>query len=111
MRIRSARRITCGVRTSGSGASRTRGGPVRQVAEPPRKRGKRLPSQLTHLAGEPPVGDAGKRSAPDVLDEGTAFLTMGEDRASYLVEQGRTVDIFTNPRNQLTEDYVSGRFG
>ena len=41
----------------------------------------------------------------------TAFLTMGEDRAGYLVEQGRTVDIFTNPRNQLTEDYVSGRFG
>ena len=41
----------------------------------------------------------------------TAFLTMGEDRAGYLVEQGRTVDIFTNPKNQLTEDYVSGRFG
>jgi phosphate transport system ATP-binding protein len=41
----------------------------------------------------------------------TAFLTMGEDRAGYLVEQGRTIDIFTNPRNQLTEDYVSGRFG
>jgi len=41
----------------------------------------------------------------------TAFLTMGEDRAGYVVEQGRTVDIFTNPKNQLTEDYVSGRFG
>jgi phosphate transport system ATP-binding protein len=41
----------------------------------------------------------------------TAFLTMGEDRAGYLVEQGRTVDIFTNPKDQLTEDYVSGRFG
>ncbi len=41
----------------------------------------------------------------------TAFLTMGEDRAGYLVEQGRTVDIFTRPRDQLTEDYVSGRFG
>jgi phosphate transport system ATP-binding protein len=41
----------------------------------------------------------------------TAFLTMGDDRAGYLVEQGRTVDIFTNPKNQLTEDYVSGRFG
>ena len=41
----------------------------------------------------------------------TAFLTMGEDRAGYLVEQGRTVDIFTNPKNKLTEDYVSGRFG
>jgi phosphate transport system ATP-binding protein len=41
----------------------------------------------------------------------TAFLTMGEDHAGYVVEDGRTVDIFTNPRNQLTEDYVSGRFG
>ena len=41
----------------------------------------------------------------------TAFLTMGDDRAGYVVEQGRTVDIFTNPKNQLTEDYVSGRFG
>jgi phosphate transport system ATP-binding protein len=41
----------------------------------------------------------------------TAFLTMGEDRAGFVVEQGRTTDIFTNPKNQLTEDYVSGRFG
>ncbi len=41
----------------------------------------------------------------------TAFLTMGDDRAGYLVEQDRTVEIFTNPKNQLTEDYVSGRFG
>jgi phosphate transport system ATP-binding protein len=41
----------------------------------------------------------------------TAFLTMGDDRAGYLVEMGPTVDLFTNPRNKLTEDYVSGRFG
>jgi phosphate transport system ATP-binding protein len=41
----------------------------------------------------------------------TVFLTMGEDRAGYVVEQARTVDIFTNPKNKLTEDYVSGRFG
>ncbi len=41
----------------------------------------------------------------------TVFMTMGEDRAGYVVEQGETVQIFTNPRNQLTEDYVSGRFG
>ena len=41
----------------------------------------------------------------------TVFLTMGEDRAGYVVEQGETVSIFTNPQNQLTEDYVSGRFG
>jgi phosphate transport system ATP-binding protein len=43
--------------------------------------------------------------------DATVFMTMGDDRAGYVVEQGRTIDIFTNPRNQLTEDYVSGRFG
>jgi phosphate transport system ATP-binding protein len=41
----------------------------------------------------------------------TVFLTMGDDRAGYVVEQNRTVEIFTNPKDQLTEDYVSGRFG
>ncbi len=41
----------------------------------------------------------------------TVFMTMGEDRAGYVVEQAQTIDIFTNPKNQLTEDYVSGRFG
>ena len=43
--------------------------------------------------------------------DGTAFLTMGEDRAGYVVETGPTSQIFTNPQHQLTEDYVSGRFG
>ena len=41
----------------------------------------------------------------------TVFMTMGEDRAGFVVETAPTVDIFTNPKNQLTEDYVSGRFG
>jgi len=41
----------------------------------------------------------------------TVFLTMGDDRAGYVVEVGDTVKIFTNPREQLTEDYISGRFG
>jgi phosphate transport system ATP-binding protein len=41
----------------------------------------------------------------------TVFLTMGEDRAGYLVEKGPTAKIFTDPNNKLTEDYVSGRFG
>ena len=41
----------------------------------------------------------------------TAFLTMGDDRAGYLVESGPTPRIFSSPREQLTEDYVSGRFG
>jgi phosphate transport system ATP-binding protein len=41
----------------------------------------------------------------------TVFMTMAEDRAGYVVEQGQTIEIFTNPKHQLTEDYVSGRFG
>jgi phosphate transport system ATP-binding protein len=45
------------------------------------------------------------------ISDYTAFFTMGTDRAGYLVEMDETVQIFTNPRDQLTEDYVSGRFG
>ncbi len=45
------------------------------------------------------------------ISDQTAFFTMGDDRAGYLVEMDDTVRIFTNPTNQLTEDYVSGRFG
>jgi phosphate transport system ATP-binding protein len=41
----------------------------------------------------------------------TIFMTMADDRAGFVVEQGDTMEIFTNPTNQLTEDYVSGRFG
>jgi phosphate transport system ATP-binding protein len=41
----------------------------------------------------------------------TVFLNMADDRAGYVVEEGQTLGIFTNPKNQLTEDYVSGRFG
>jgi phosphate transport system ATP-binding protein len=41
----------------------------------------------------------------------TVMMTMGDDRAGYVVETGPTNEIFTNPRNQVTEDYVSGRFG
>ena len=50
------------------------------------------------------------QQAARVSDE-TAFLNMGDDRAGYLIEMGPTAQIFTNPKNQLTEDYVSGRFG
>jgi phosphate transport system ATP-binding protein len=41
----------------------------------------------------------------------TVFLTMGDDRAGYVVEQDETGKIFTAPQQQLTADYVSGRFG
>jgi len=41
----------------------------------------------------------------------TAFFTMDEDRAGLMVEYGETHQIFTNPRDQRTEDYITGRFG
>ena len=41
----------------------------------------------------------------------TAFFMMNEDRAGYLVEHGPTDQIFTNPRDRRTEDYITGRFG
>jgi phosphate transport system ATP-binding protein len=36
----------------------------------------------------------------------TAFMYLGE-----LVEYGPTKQIFENPRNELTERYISGKFG
>jgi phosphate transport system ATP-binding protein len=45
------------------------------------------------------------------VSDDTAFFTMADDRAGYLVEAGETVRIFTNPTERLTEDYISGRFG
>jgi phosphate transport system ATP-binding protein len=45
------------------------------------------------------------------VSDRTAFFTLGEDRAGYLVEEGPTRRIFTDPANRLTEDYVAGRFG
>ena len=41
----------------------------------------------------------------------TAFFNMMESRAGYLVEYGPTKQLFTNPRERATEDYVTGRFG
>jgi phosphate transport system ATP-binding protein len=41
----------------------------------------------------------------------TAFLNMDEDRAGSLVEFGKTDDIFTTPKNEITEAYITGRFG
>ena len=36
----------------------------------------------------------------------TGFFLMGE-----LIEFGGTKQIFTNPRDRRTEDYITGRFG
>jgi phosphate transport system ATP-binding protein len=41
----------------------------------------------------------------------TAFLITDERRTGELVEFGETRAIFTNPRDQRTEAYITGRFG
>ena len=40
-----------------------------------------------------------------------AFIMMEEDRAGVLVEYGSTSQLFTNPKDKRTEDYITGRFG
>ena len=40
------------------------------------------------------------------ISDQTAFLMQGE-----LIEYGKTSDIFTKPKQKMTEDYITGRFG
>jgi phosphate transport system ATP-binding protein len=41
----------------------------------------------------------------------TAFMLAEEDRIGRLVEFAPTSEIFTNPTEKRTEDYITGRFG
>jgi len=50
------------------------------------------------------------QQAARVSDQ-TAFLLMGDDGAGHLVEYRPPQDIFTNPHDKRTEDYITGRFG
>ncbi len=40
------------------------------------------------------------------VSDHTAFLYLGE-----MIEFGKTDQVFTNPRNRRTEDYITGRYG
>ena len=40
------------------------------------------------------------------VSQRTAFFHMG-----YLIEEGDTTEIFTNPKLEKTQDYITGRFG
>ena len=40
------------------------------------------------------------------ISDNTAFFLTGE-----VIEYGKTMDIFQNPQNKKTEDYITGRFG
>ncbi|MFT4040617.1 MAG: phosphate ABC transporter ATP-binding protein PstB [Thermomicrobiales bacterium] len=41
----------------------------------------------------------------------TAFFSLGENRMGVLVEAAPTKQLFTNPSDKRTEDYITGRFG
>jgi phosphate transport system ATP-binding protein len=45
------------------------------------------------------------------VSDRAAFLMMEGDRAGVLVEYGPTSELFTNPKDKRTEDYITGRFG
>jgi len=46
-----------------------------------------------------------QQQAARVSDE-TGFMYLGE-----LIEFGPTAQIFTRPRNEQTEDYITGKYG
>ena len=50
------------------------------------------------------------QQAARVSDQ-TAFLSVGQDSAGHLVEYGNTRQLFTNPTDERTEAYITGRFG
>jgi len=41
----------------------------------------------------------------------TAVMMMADDRAGELIEFGQTRQVFTQPKEKRTEDYITGRFG
>ncbi|RLP70354.1 phosphate ABC transporter ATP-binding protein [Mycetocola manganoxydans] len=55
------------------------------------------------------------QQAARVADRTAFFTALADkgtgDRTGVLVEFGRTTQIFEDPRDQRTEDYISGRFG
>jgi len=50
------------------------------------------------------------QQAARVSDQ-TVFFSLNERRQGELVEASPTHQLFTNPREQRTEDYITGRFG
>jgi phosphate transport system ATP-binding protein len=50
------------------------------------------------------------QQAARVSDQ-TVFFSLTEKRQGILIEASPTRDLFTNPKDQRTEDYITGRFG
>ncbi len=45
------------------------------------------------------------------VSDRTAFMLAGDDRTGRLIEYGPTDQIFSTPRDERTEAYITGRFG
>jgi phosphate transport system ATP-binding protein len=45
------------------------------------------------------------------VSDKTVFFSLNERRQGILVEASPTTELFTNPRDRRTEDYITGRFG
>jgi phosphate transport system ATP-binding protein len=45
------------------------------------------------------------------ISDMAAFMMMEQDKAGVLVEYGPTAQLFTDPKDKRTEDYITGRFG
>ncbi len=50
------------------------------------------------------------QQAARVSDQ-TVFFSLNEHRQGMVIEAAATRDLFTNPRDPRTEDYITGRFG
>jgi phosphate transport system ATP-binding protein len=45
------------------------------------------------------------------VSDSTAFFLAAENEPGHVIEQGPTTEIFSNPQDERTLDYVNGRFG
>jgi phosphate transport system ATP-binding protein len=61
---------------------------------------RRLAREFTIIIAPHNVQQAGR------IADRVAFLLMGK-----LIEQGVTAEVFTNPADKRTSDYIEGRFG
>jgi len=50
------------------------------------------------------------QQAARVSDQ-TVFFSLTENQMGTLIEAAPTRQLFTNPADQRTEDYITGRFG
>ncbi len=51
------------------------------------------------------------QQAARASDFTAVFYVNEQTRTGYLLEYGATKELFTNPKNSTTEDYITGRFG